>query len=166
MIIGGSRVSYYLATFLGNIGINTKLIETDESKCISLAEKLPKTLIINGDGSDKNLLLEEGIEEVDAFVSATGIDEENIIFSLFANSMNVPKVITKINHLTFEDIMESVGIETIINPHVVVSNQILRYIRAKENCKGWSMESLVRLIDNKLEIMEFIINNDFKGMGK
>ena len=166
MIIGGSKVSYYLANFLGEIGIDSKLIELDENKCKLLAEKLPKTLIINGDGSDKSLLLEEGIENVDAVVAATGIDEENIIFSLFANSMNVPKVITKVNHLTFENIMENVGIETIITPHIVASNQILRYIRAKENSKGGSMETLIRLMENKLEIMEFIISDDFKAIGK
>ncbi len=166
MIVGGSKVSYYLATFLSEIGVNTKIIELDESKCKILAEKLPKTLVINGDGSDKNVLLEEGIEDVDAFVAATGIDEENIIFSLFANSMNVPKVITKVNHLTFENIIENVGIDTVITPHVVASNQILRYIRAIENSKGGSMESLVRLMDNKLEIMEFIIKDDFKSIGK
>lgn len=166
MIVGGSKVSYYLATFLGEIGINVKIIELDENKCKILAEKLPKTLVINGDGSDKNVLLEERIEDVDAFVAATGIDEENIIFSLYANSMNVPKVITKINHLTFENIIENVGIDTVITPHIVASNQILRYIRAIENSKGGSMESLVRLMDNKLEIMEFIIKDDFKAIGK
>lgn len=166
MIIGGSKVSYYLANFLGEVGIDVKLVEVDENKCKFLAEKLPKTLIINGDGSDKSLLIEEGIESIDAFVASTGIDEENIIFSLFANSMNVPKVITKVNHLTFENIMENVGVETIITPHIVASNQILRYIRAKENSKGGSMETLIRLIDNKLEIMEFIISDDFKAIGK
>ena len=166
MIVGGSRVSYYLASFLCDIGTNVKIIEVDKAKCQMLAEKLPNALIINGDGSDKNLLIEEGIDDVDAFVAATGIDEENIIFSLFANSLNVPKVITKINHLNFEDIVESVGIETIVTPHVVAANQVLRYIRAKENSKGGSMESLVRLMDNRLEIMEFKIHMDFKALDK
>lgn len=166
MIVGGSKVSYYLAKFLCEMGMGVKLIEIDKEKCNILSEQLPKSLIINGDGSDKHLLLEEGIEEVDAFVSATGIDEENVIFSLFANSLNIPKVITKINHLTFGEIIESVGIESIMTPHVVASNQVLRYIRARENSKGGSMESLIRLMDSKLEIMEFIIDSDFKAVNK
>lgn len=164
MIIGGSKVSYYLAFFLENMGINSKIIEIDKSKCEFLSEKLEKTLIINGDGSDKDLLLEEGIEEVDAFVSATGIDEENIIYSLFAKSLDIPKVITKINHLTFNDIVERVGIENVQTPHIIASNQVLKYIRAMENSKGGNMESLVQLMDDKLEMMEFVINNEFNAI--
>ncbi|MBQ7140776.1 MAG: Trk system potassium transporter TrkA [Bacilli bacterium] len=166
MIIGGSKMSYYLAYFLENMGINSKIIEMDKNKCEILSEKLSKTLIINGDGSDKNLLLEEGIEEMDAFVSATGIDEENIIYSLFANSLNIPKVITKINHLTFNDIVESVGIENVQTPHIIASNQVLKYIRAMENSRGGNMESLVRIMDDKLEMMEFVINDEFKYINK
>ncbi len=166
MIIGGSKVSYYVAKFLGDMNIGVKIIETNKEKCEFLSENLSKALIINGDGSDKNLLLEEGIEEVDAFVSSTGIDEENLIFAMFANSMKVPKVIAKINHLNFSEVVENAGIESIVTPHLVASNQVIRYIRAKENSKGGNMESLIRLMDNKLEIMEFSVNNDFKYVGK
>ena len=166
MIIGGSKVSYYLAKFLSEINIKVKIIESIHEKCKFLSSNLPKALIINGDGSDKNLLIEEGIENVDAFVSATGIDEENVVYSMFANTLDIPKVITKINHLNFGKMLESVGLESLFTPHVIASNQILRYIRAKSNSKGGSMESLIRLIDDKVEIMEFIINKDFKHIGK
>ena len=166
MIIGGSKVSYYLARFLTEINMKVKIIEMDNEKCKFLASTLPKALVINGDGSDKNLLIEEGIENVDAFVAATGIDEENVVYSMFANTLDIPKVITKINHLNFGEMLESVGLESVLTPHVIASNQILRYIRAKGNSKGGSMESLLRLIDDKVEIMEFIINKDFKYIGK
>ena len=166
MIVGGSKVSYYLAKFLSEINIKVKIIESVMEKCKFLSSSLPKVLVINGDGSDKHLLIEEGIENADAFVSATGIDEENIVYSMFANTLDIPKVITKINHLNFGEMLESVGLESVFTPHVIASNQILRYIRAKSNSKGGSMESLIRLIDDKVEIMEFIINKDFKYIGK
>lgn len=166
MIVGGSKVSYYLSMLLCNMNVGVKLIELDKEKCVTLSENIPKALIINGDGSDKQLLLEEGIEDVDAFISATGIDEENIIFSMYANSIKVPKVVTKINHLTFGELIEDIGIESVLTPHVVASNQVLRYIRAKENSKGGSMETLIKILNNKLEIMEFIVDKDFKANGK
>lgn len=166
MIVGGSKISYYLTKFLCEDNIKVKLIESDINKCQDLCDKLDKALIINGDGSDKHLLIEEGIENIDAFVATTGIDEENVVFSMFANSLKVPKVITKINHLNFSEVLENVGIESVITPHVVATNHILRYIRAKENSVGGSMESLLKFMDDSLEIMEFKINGDFKMIGK
>ena len=166
MIVGGSKISYYLSKSLIENNIKVKIIDNNIDKCMELSEILDKALIINGDASDKNLLIEEGIENVDAFVATTGIDEENVVLSMFANSIKVPKVITKINHLTFSEIMDSVGIESIFTPHVVATNQILRFIRAKENSLGGNMETLIRTMDDKLEIMEFLINEDFKMIGK
>lgn len=166
MIIGGSKLSYYLAKFLCDMKVNVKIIEIDKEKCNFLAHNIPKALIIHGDGADKQLLLEEGIEEVDALISATGIDEENIIFSIFANSLKIPKIITKINHLTFAEIVEDMGVESIITPHVIASNQVIKYIRARENSIGGNMETLIRLMNDRLEIMEFIVKDDFKAVGK
>lgn len=166
MIVGGSKISYYLSKYLKETNINVKIIEQDLEKCKMLSDILEDTLIINGDGSDKNLLIEEGIENVDSFIACTGIDEENVVFSMFANSIGIPKVITKINHLNFGEILENVGIDFIVTPHVIASNHILRYIRAKENSKGGSMESLIRLLDDNIEIMEFKINDDFKKINK
>lgn len=166
MIVGGSKISYYLSKSLIEDNIKVKIIDSSIEKCNELSEKLDKALIINGDASDKNLLIEEGIENTDAFVAATGMDEENVVFSMFANSIKVPKVITKINHLTFSEIMDNVGIESIFTPHVVATNQILRFVRAKENSIGGSMETLIRFMNDNLEIMEFILNKDFKMIGK
>lgn len=166
MIVGGSKIAYYLAKNLTEDNIKVKIIESDINKCEELDEKLEKVLIINGDGSDKNLLIEEGIENVDAFIAATGIDEENVVYSMFANSINVPKVITKINHLNFREVLESVGVSSIVTPHVIATSHILRYIRAKENSLGGSMETLLKFMDDNLEIIEFKINKDFKMIGK
>lgn len=166
MIVGGSKISYYLTKFLTEDNIKVKIIDNDMNKCNELSEKLDKALIINGDASDKSLLIEEGIENTDAFVTTTGIDEENVVYSMFANSLNVPKVITKINHLNFSEILDNIGIENIFTPHVIATNHILRYIRAKENSIGGSMETLVRTMNEELEIIEFKVNNDFESVGK
>ena len=166
MIVGGSKIAYYLAKNLTQEKIKVKIIENDLEKCKKLSENLENALIINGDGSDKNLLLEEGIENTDAFVAATGIDEENVVYSIFANSINVPKVITKINHLNFSEVLDNVGIDNVITPHVVASNHILRYIRSKENSIGGNMETLLRFMDDELEIMDFKVNNNFKMCNK
>lgn len=166
MIIGGSKISYYLTKFLVLDNIKVKIVDNDINKCNELSEKLDKALIINGDASDKTLLIEEGIENTDAFISTTGIDEENVLYSMFANSIGVPKVITKINHLNFSEILDNIGIENIFTPHVIATNHILRYIRAKENSLGGAMETLVRSMNDELEIMEFKVNNDFECIGR
>lgn len=166
MIVGGSKTAYYLAKNLVLDKVKVKIIESDLEKCEKLSLILDNVLVIKGDGSDKNLLLEEGIENVDAFVASTGLDEENVVYSMFANSINVPKVITKINHLNFSEVLDSVGIDNVITPHVVASNNILRFIRSKENSIGGNMETLLRFMDERLEIMEFKVNKDFKMCGK
>lgn len=166
MIVGGSKIAYYLGKYLIDDNIKVKIIENDLDKCEQISELLDKALVINGDGSDKNLLLEENIDNTDAFVATTGIDEENVVYSMFANSLNVPKVITKINHLNFSEVLDTVGINNVITPHLVASNQILRYIRAKENSIGGNMETLLRFMDDELEIMEFKVSNSFKMCGE
>ena len=164
MIIGGSKISYYLAKSLSENKINVKIIENDTEKCNKLALNLDKALIINGDGSDEALLLEEGIEKTDAFITLTGIDEENVVFSMYANTFNIKKIITKINHINFVNFLSNLGIKSIITPHVIASNQILRYIRARDNSRGGNMETLIKF--NNIEIIEFKINDKFKKIGK
>ena len=166
MIVGGSKITYYLVKILNEYKIKSKIIDIDINRCNELSEKLDNTLVINGDASDKTLLIEEGIENIDAFVATTGIDEENVVYSMYANSVNVPKVITKINHLNFSEILDNIGLENIYTPHVIATNHILRYIRAKENSLGGTMESLVRTMNGELDIMEFRVNNDFKSIGQ
>ena len=97
MICGGGRVAYYLASQLCNLGMNVKIIERNRERCEELCELLPKATIINGDATEHDLLIEEGIEKTDAFIALTGMDEENIIMSLFASKQSVSKVIVKIN---------------------------------------------------------------------
>ncbi len=161
MISGGSNTAIYLSKMLIDMDIKVKLIELDPERCKFLSEVLPKALIINGDVSDQNLLYEEGIEKCDAFISLNSIDEENIVYSMFVSRLNIPKIITKVNHIDLDGVVEQAKISTVITPHKIASNQILRYIKAMQNSKESSSESIYRLEDDKFAILEFKIKKDF-----
>ena len=117
MILGGSRTAFYLAKMLSNTGNNVKIIDQNRARCRNLCEALPNAVIINGDGSQQELLLEEGLRSMDAFVALTGIDEENILMSLFAASQNVPKVISKVNRNELGDMAEKLGLPGVAERH-------------------------------------------------
>lgn len=164
MIVGGGRIAYYLTKQLLESGQSVKIIEQDEARCLHLSEMLPKAEVICGDGADQDVLLEEGLEQADAVVSLTGIDEENIIISMFANTKGVDKVITKINRISF-DMLSSVGLETVISPKQVSANKIVRYVRALENSGTSSMLTLYRLVGGAVEASEFAVVEGLKCIG-
>ena len=147
MIIGGSKTAYYLAKNLTQDKIKVKIIENDLEKCQKLAEVLNDVLIIKGDGSDKNLLLEEGIENTDAFIASTGIDEENILLSLYAKTKTKGKIITKINRIAYEEVIGNLNLETIIYPKDITAEYILRFVRAKNNSIGSNIETMHFILD-------------------
>lgn len=163
IIGGGSDTALYLANSLIEMGMQVKIIELDEERCKFLSEKLPQALVIHGDVSDQNILFEEGIESCDAFIALTSIDEENIVYSMFASMHKVPKIITKINHINLEGIIEKTHIDTVITPHKIASYQIAKYVRAMRNSKRSSCEA-VYSIDDTFEMLEFTIKNDFKAL--
>ena len=164
IISGGSNTALYLARSLAEMDMDTKIIEINEKRCELLSEKLPDTLIINGDASDQNLLYEEELDKCDAFVSLSNIDEENIIASMFASLVGVPKIITKVNHINLEGIIEKANIDTVITPHKIATNQIVKYVRAMQNGSNSSCESIYKFDDDKFEILEFNIKKDFKAL--
>ncbi len=161
MLFGGGRIAYYLARKLAAAGIAVTIIERDRKVCDSLSEALPKAVIVNGDGTEQELLLEEGLMSVDAFVSLTGMDEENILMAAFAQSKNVPKVIAKINRDELTPLAEHLGIDSIISPKKTVANSVVQYARALENSAGSSMETLYKFMDGKVEALEFKVKSDF-----
>lgn len=164
IISGGSNTALYLARSLAEMDMDTKIIEINEERCELLSEKLPDTLIINGDASDQNLLYEEELDKCDAFVSLSSIDEENIIASMFASLVGVPKIITKVNHINLEGIIEKANIDTVITPHKIATNQIVKYVRAMQNGSNSSCESIYKFDDDKFEMLEFNIKKDFKAL--
>ncbi len=160
MLLGGSKIAFYLAKMLSAAGINVKIVEKDYERCQALSEVLPKTVIIHGDGSHQDLLLEEGLRNVDACVSLTGMDEENIIISIFASSHNVPKVITKINSDELCRMSERLGLDCVVSPKGVTSDVVVRYARALQNSQGSNVESLYKIMDGRAEVLEFKVGAD------
>ena len=160
MILGGGRVSYYLAQMLTNTGLSVKIIEKDEKVCEAISDLLPKATVILGDGAQQELLIEEGLLKTDSFVSLTGMDEQNILISIFASSQNVPKVIAKVNRDELSSMAEKLGLDTIITPKKIVADQIIRYVRALQNSLGSKIETLYKCMDGKAEALEFNVAPD------
>ena len=166
MIVGGSDISKYLANQLADTDMKIKIIEPNREVALELAETLDNVLVINADPSDEQTLFEEGIQETDAFVALTGIDEENIVYSMFASAQKVPKVITKINHINLSGITQMAKIDAVVSPHKIAANQVVQYVRAMEKGKSSSCESIYNFGDNIFEMIEFKVKEDFKGINK
>ncbi len=166
MILGASKTAYYLARMLISSGIDVKIIEKNAARCEEVSAELgEKAVIINGDGAEQELLLEEGVRSVDAFVALTGMDEENIIVSLFASTQGVSKVITKINRDEMGTLANKLGLDSVIRPKSVNADILVRYARALENSMGSNVETLYKILDGKAEALEFNVRSDFSQVG-
>lgn len=166
MIIGGGRAAYYLAQELLPAGIEVKIVERSRERSEELSVLLPKAIIINGDGSDEGLLREEGLEYAEAFVPLTGIDEENILLTLHARNRSNAKVVTKINRISFRDTIGQLDLGSVIYPRYITSESILAYVRAKKNSMNSNVETLYNLFDNRVEAIEFRVNEPSSVTGK
>ena len=155
MISGGERIGFYLADELSSKGYKVKLIEADKQRAEELATFLPRVTVIEGKGTQHDLLIEEGIEAMDAFVALTDVDEENMIVSMFANKMNVRKTITQISGDNLYAMLDELGINNNVSPANIVANRILSYIRALDNNRGSNVLTLYRLVNNQVEALEF-----------
>lgn len=164
-IVGGSRIAFYLLGILERIGIYGKLVERKESRCRELAESFPRSLIINGDGTDPELLSEERLTSSDAFVALTDRDEDNLIISLYAHQSGIPKVIAKSNRQNYFNIAKSAGLESIVSPKLTSAYQILRTVRAIQNSKGSVMTALYKIADGHAEAMEFVVGPSTRNLG-
>ncbi len=164
IISGGSPTAVYLAQMLSDTGMQVKIIEINEDRCRLLSEQLPNVMIINGDVSDQDLLYAEGIDECDSFISLNNIDEENIVHSMFAKGINVPSVITKVNHINLDGVLDKADIDKVITPHKIACNQIVGYVRAIENSSDSSCESVYKMDNDNFNMLEFIIKKGFKGI--
>lgn len=160
MIIGGGEIAYYLAQKLADTGIDVKIIEKNPKKCEELCQLLPKATIINGDGTDNRLLLEEGLENAESFVSLTNMDEENILLSLYAKSKTNGKVITKINRIAYDKVIDNLDLGATIYPKNITAENIIRFVRAKKNSIGNSIETMHFILDGKAEALEFRITEN------
>lgn len=157
MIVGGGDLAQYLCRSLARSGISIKLIDRDPARCDELCSQLSEPSIICGDGSDRSLLLEEGIRKVDAFAALTGQDEENVLLSLFAKTAGCGKVVTKIDRPDLDDIIRHLDLDSTIYPKRVTADIITRYVRAMKNSEGSNMETLYNVIPGKVEAAEFTV---------
>ncbi len=166
IIVGAGRIAFYLTRMLKTIGVNPTVIEKNIEKCREFSAHFPNTLVICGDGADRDLLREEGIGQADAFVSATGTDEVNILLSMYATSKNVPKVVTKISRISMLELVGEENAGSIISPRDITASQIISYVRAKENSGASNVETLYRIVDGTVEALEFVAReNDPRLIG-
>ncbi len=160
MIVGGGKAAYYLADQLLRAGIEVKIIESDFQRCEELSTLLPGAIIINGDGTNEALLREEGLETTESFVPLTGIDEENIMLTLHAKQVSHAKIITKINRITFKNVISQLDLGSVIYPKYITSEKILAYVRAKEESRNSNIETLHHWSDNRVEAIEFHVREE------
>lgn len=166
MFVGGGKLTHYLCRLLEDTKIKIKIIERDEERCRQLSELLPKAMIIHGDGTDEQLLLEEGIRPTEAFASLTGFDEENIMLSLYASSQSKAKLITKVNKIAFENVINSLNLGSLIQPKMLTAEIILQYVRAMQNSMGSSnIETLYKIAADKAEALEFRVKEGSPVLG-
>lgn len=162
IIVGGSTTAYYLCKELDKIGIHAKLIEKDPQKAAMFSEDFKKINVILGDGTDQELLLEEGLATTDAFVALANMDEQNIIMSMFATSQDVPKVITKIDQLGYYDMLQKSGIYSAVSTKTSTTDRIIRFVRLIGNAQGSTVKRVFHIIDDTTEILEFEAKENFK----
>ena len=161
MIIGGGKSSYYLAAQLLHMGIAVKIIDSDPKRCEELSILLPKAVIINGDGTNEELLREEGIEYAESFVPLTGIDEENILLTLHAKHVSQAKVITKINRTNYKGVLSGLNMDSVIYPRYIASEAIVAYVRAKKaSMNSNNIETLYHMFDFRVEAIEFRVKSE------
>lgn len=160
MIVGGGTIAYYLAKQLLAMKIPVRIVEKDPARCELLSQELPNATIICGDGTDRKLLLEEGLRSAEGFVSLTNMDEENLMLALFAKDQSSAKLVTKVNRLAFDEIIERLDIGSVIYPKYLTADYILQYVRAMQNTIGSNVETLYQILDDRAEALEFAIHEE------
>ncbi len=164
-IIGGGKLSYYLSKQLLEDGVSVKIVENNKHRAEELSELLPYATILLGDGTDHEFLEEEKIKNSDACITLTGIDEENIIVSLYAKQSGVGKIITKVDRLSVIKMVKELGLDTVVSPRIVIANHIVRFVRSYNSERAGELKTLYRLHE-KTEAIEFKVSDKFTQINK
>lgn len=159
MIAGGGRTAYYLTKIIGKLNISVKIIEISGKKCQKLSEDLPHAMIIEGDGTDREVLEAENMEDVDAFITMTGRDEENLITAMYAVEQGVDKVIAMTTRVNLPTIINKLGLDSVVSPKLVTASYIIGYVRGMQNSQGGIVESLYKIVNGKAEIISFLADS-------
>jgi trk system potassium uptake protein TrkA len=160
IIVGGGRITLYLADIIGKLGIHVKIIEKDAERAVELTESLPHSMVINGDGTDEELLVSEGISDTDAFISLTDKDEYNLLTALYAAQLGVPHSIAKINRISYNGIVRNLGVESIVSPADITADIIGRFVRALYNTIGSEFVAMYKIVGGKAEALQFSVNDE------
>ncbi len=160
LIVGGGTIGYYLAKDLLDHDIRVRIVESDFRRCERLSELLPKATILHGDGTDRKFLIEAGLPQTDSFVALTNIDEENILLAFFAGKLGLTKVVTKVNRLELDDLLDGMDIDSVVYPKYLVCDYIVQAVRALQNQAGNNVKTLYRILDNRVEALEFNVEGE------
>ena len=164
-IVGGGKIAYYLAKELNESGVSVKIVENNKQRAEELSELLPSATLLLGDGTDHELLLEEKAQDADACITLTGMDEENVLISLFAKQNGAGKIITKVDRPSVLNMVKTLGLDTVVSPRNVIANHIVRFVRANRSVNGSGINTLYR-IHEQVEAIEFTVGEDFSAKGK
>lgn len=160
LVVGGGTIAYYLAQQLSGMNIGVKLVEKNRERCDFLAEQLEHALVIHGDGTDRKLLLEAGLQNAEAFVTLTNMDEENVFLALYAKDNSSAKLVTKVNRIAFDELISRMDLGSLIYPKYITADYILQYVRAMQNSIGSNVETLYQILDGRAEALEFVIREE------
>lgn len=160
LIVGGGTIAFYLAKQLLEMRVDVRIIEQNKERCEMLSEQLPDATILQGDGTDKELLMEEGLMHTESFVALTNMDEENLMLALLARKYSDAKLIAKVNRIHFEEVVDELDIDSVIYPKNLAADHIVRYTRAMQNSIGSNVETLYKIMDGQAEALEFVIRED------
>lgn len=167
MIVGGGTIAYYLAKQLLDMKIRVRIMELNKKRCEELCELLPDNnlTVINGDATNKDLLLQEGLPHAESFVTLTNLDEENILLSMYAQQMADVKLVTKVNRIAYTEIINRLDLGSVVYPKYITADYILQYVRAMQNSIGSNVETLYQILDNKAEALEFAVHEESPVIG-
>ncbi len=162
-IVGGGKIGYYLADILIKSGVSVKILEKDEKRCNELSIELPSATVLCGDGTDQNVLKEEDFEDADACITLTGMDEENVVVSLYANQQNINKVITKVERHSIINMVDQLGLDTVVCPRDIIANHIIRFVRAHQGDTDAGINTFYK-IHGAVEVLEFNVTKNFPSL--
>ena len=160
LIVGGGAIAVYLTRRLQEMGIDVHIVEIDPKRCEALAQQLPRATILNGDGADQDFLLSVGLERAESFVAITNMDEENLLLALFAKKNSDAKLVAKVNRIAFDDVIDSLDLGSVIYPKYLTADYIVQYVRAMQNSIGSNVETLYKLMDDRVEALEFRVREE------
>ena len=160
LIVGGGMIAFYLAKQLLEMRVDVRIIEQNKERCEMLSEELPDATILQGNGTDKEFLLEEGLAHTESLVALTNMDEENLMLALLARKYSEAKLVAKVNRIHFEEVIDDLDIDSIIYPKNLAAEHIVRYTRAMQNSLGSNVETLYKVMDGAAEALEFVIREE------